>query len=329
MKHPIALRRTGIAALILGIISSAGVAVAQTSGGLPATNLRVDGVEARVNTLETQQAATTATVNALGAQVGTLELQQATTAGTVQAHGQRLDGHDAHLADHNMRLLVIETPTAVTVTVGGYAAGNAATVNSGPAATARTDRWQTNSPGATNIHRLNPKEVKIQQNGSVNFVISGLHPLGVYPACASETDVTSTDCVSPAKLLAVSNIDPATGGDPANVANLFKIGGVVRNPATIDYDPNGLRLYRGLDNQILSLVGVSGAQGSQVAGTITIPEPAGTATTVAVTIPTVGLRERTEAVFFPNPGRYLVVCMLRSHLADGMYGYINVVAPAN
>jgi plastocyanin len=36
-------------------------------------------------------------------------------------------------------------------------------------------------------------------------------------------------------------------------------------------------------------------------------------------------QDRTEAVMFPNPGRYLVICAVRGHFADKMWGYVTVL----
>ncbi len=36
-------------------------------------------------------------------------------------------------------------------------------------------------------------------------------------------------------------------------------------------------------------------------------------------------QDRTEAVTFPVRGRYLVICGVRNHFADGMFGYVNVL----
>jgi hypothetical protein len=36
-------------------------------------------------------------------------------------------------------------------------------------------------------------------------------------------------------------------------------------------------------------------------------------------------QDRTEAVMFPNPGRYLVICAVRGHFTDKMWGYVTVL----
>jgi hypothetical protein len=62
------------------------------------------------------------------------------------------------------------------------------------------------------------------------------------------------------------------------------------------------RLYRGLDPSRLHLVDpVMGA-------------------------PSLGVRDRAEVVFFPNPGTYLVICGIRNHFVnDGMFGFVTVL----
>ncbi len=34
--------------------------------------------------------------------------------------------------------------------------------------------------------------------------------------------------------------------------------------------------------------------------------------------------DRVESVHFPNPGRYLVICGIRPHFLEGMFGYVQV-----
>jgi hypothetical protein len=36
-------------------------------------------------------------------------------------------------------------------------------------------------------------------------------------------------------------------------------------------------------------------------------------------------QDRTESVSFPNPGTYLVICGVRAHFIDGMYGFVHVL----
>jgi plastocyanin len=41
------------------------------------------------------------------------------------------------------------------------------------------------------------------------------------------------------------------------------------------------------------------------------------------------LQDRVEAVYFPNPGTYLVICGIRGHFVnDGMFGFVTVVPKA-
>jgi hypothetical protein len=40
------------------------------------------------------------------------------------------------------------------------------------------------------------------------------------------------------------------------------------------------------------------------------------------------LQDRVEVVFFPKPGKYLVICGIRGHFVnDGMYGFVRVLPP--
>lgn len=36
-------------------------------------------------------------------------------------------------------------------------------------------------------------------------------------------------------------------------------------------------------------------------------------------------QDRTESVNFPNPGTYLVICGVRGHFPDGMFGFVTVL----
>jgi plastocyanin len=36
-------------------------------------------------------------------------------------------------------------------------------------------------------------------------------------------------------------------------------------------------------------------------------------------------QDRVESVTFPNPGTYLVICAVRGHFADGMFGFVRVI----
>ncbi len=69
-------------------------------------------------------------------------------------------------------------------------------------------------------------------------------------------------------------------------------------------DPHN-RIYRGLDPGALSYVDLPPAS------------PGGPP--IAVTV-----RDRVEAVNFPEPGRYLVVCGVVFHFREGMHGFVNV-----
>jgi hypothetical protein len=36
-------------------------------------------------------------------------------------------------------------------------------------------------------------------------------------------------------------------------------------------------------------------------------------------------QDRIESVNFPNPGTYLVICAVRGHFNDGMFGFVRVL----
>lgn len=36
-------------------------------------------------------------------------------------------------------------------------------------------------------------------------------------------------------------------------------------------------------------------------------------------------QDRVESVTFPNPGTYLVICAVRGHFVDGMFGFVRVL----
>jgi plastocyanin len=77
---------------------------------------------------------------------------------------------------------------------------------------------------------------------------------------------------------------------------------VVEGTELID-DPNG-RIYRGLDPSALTYA----------------------ALTPPLVAPNIrAARDRIEAVQFPQPGRYLVICGFRPHFLDDMYGYVKVL----
>jgi hypothetical protein len=77
---------------------------------------------------------------------------------------------------------------------------------------------------------------------------------------------------------------------------------VVPGTELID-DPNR-RIYRGLDPSALTYA----------------------ALTPPLVFPNIrAVRDRIEAVQFPLPGRYLVICGFRPHFLDDMYGYVKVL----
>ena len=76
-------------------------------------------------------------------------------------------------------------------------------------------------------------------------------------------------------------------------------------PPIIDDPAN--RVYRGIDPTVLPFL-----QGPMQQGPIGPPfQPV--------------LQDRVEAVHFPDPGTFLVICAVLPHFAEGMYGYVKVV----
>jgi len=130
------------------------------------------------------------------------------------------------------------------------------------------DRFLVATPPTGNVHHLLPFEAKIKAGGSVNFVISGFHILGVYGPDTEFEDVNGT---------LTAAIPGAPPGFPA----------VVNDPLN--------RLYRGVNPFDLP-VGKFGP-----------------------------VLDRTEAINFAEPGRYLAVCLFTPHFAERMHGYVNVL----
>jgi plastocyanin len=75
-------------------------------------------------------------------------------------------------------------------------------------------------------------------------------------------------------------------------------------PPIIDDPAN--RVYRGIDPTAMPFM-----QGPQQQGPIGPPfQPV--------------VQDRIEVVHFPDPGRFLVICAVLPHFAEGMYGYVKV-----
>ncbi len=168
-------------------------------------------------------------------------------------------------------------------------------------ATNPLDRSPNRSPNARNVHQLVPHEVTIKENGSVNFIIAGVHWVGVYDDGTQPEDIT------------VPVFDPAI---PATLV--------------IDYSPG--RIYRGLDPRTLFILTTAQPNAAPPLAPVIIPSIAATPTTaLSPAFFGLGLRDRVEVVQFPNRGRYLVICLINPHFKDpvtgrfGMFGHINVV----
>lgn len=168
------------------------------------------------------------------------------------------------------------------------------------------DRSPNLSPNNRNVHQLVPHEVTIKENGSVNFIIAGVHWVGVYDDGTQPEDIT------------------VPVFDPNNLATLV-----------IDYSPG--RIYRGLDPRTLFILTTAQPNPAPAAPApivipakaAVLPSPPGTA--ASPNFYALGVRDRVEVVQFPNRGRYLVICLINPHFKDpatgrfGMFGHVNVV----
>jgi plastocyanin len=142
-------------------------------------------------------------------------------------------------------------------------------------------------PPDRNVHKHLPFEVEVDAGGAVSFIISGLHQILIY---ANRELADVQDAADPATDLPGIPLLLPPGPPPVILPSLV-------NLATD-------RVYRGLDPRILYYMS---------------PGPGG------ALIPNLNL-DRTEAVNFFEPGRYLVVCGVRPHFNEGMHGYVNVKA---
>ena len=169
-------------------------------------------------------------------------------------------------------------------------------------ATNPLDRSPNRSPNARNVHQLVPHEVTIKENGSVNFIIAGVHWVAVYDDGTQPEDIT------------VPVFDPA-------------------NPATLFINDANHRIYRGLDPTTLFMLTTAQPNAAPPLAPVIIQSIAAQLPTTAASPAFYGLgvRDRVEVVQFPNRGRYLVICLINPHFKDpatgrfGMFGHINVV----
>lgn len=158
------------------------------------------------------------------------------------------------------------------------------------------DRNPNRSPGSRNGHQLVPHEVTIKAGGTVNFIIAGFHWVAVY----------------------------GDGTQPSDI---------VVNPSSLFIDDPTKRIYRGLDPSALTIL--TNAQPNAAAPLAPVVIPAIAAVPgVTVASPaffSLGVRDRVEVVQFPEPGRYLVICLIRPHFTPApgqfeMFGHVKVIS---
>jgi len=107
--------------------------------------------------------------------------------------------------------------------IGGPLAS--ATVSFGQWSTSPSfDRHPTNSPIDRNVHVLIPYEVTIQAGGSVNFIISGAHQIGIYDNGTQFSDINGS------LLETVGPLGPGLINDPTR--RIYR--GL--NPFSLNYD---------------------------------------------------------------------------------------------
>jgi hypothetical protein len=168
-------------------------------------------------------------------------------------------------------------------------------------------------PCAYQIHRLSPEEVSIRKGGEVSFQVhGGGHALAIYPVSKN----TTRDGIGQ---FLCAGVDPATIADPANnpcnlnAANAAAAHNVVDGRGKVVYEvqPNLTNAHP--DNRVWAeprRLMSAGAHQFLNGGTI----PAG---------PTSNGQLVTYR--FLKAGRYLVICMNRTHhLNDWMFGFVNV-----
>jgi hypothetical protein len=169
-------------------------------------------------------------------------------------------------------------------------------------------------PCAYKLHHLTPEEVTVGRGGQVTFQVhGGGHGITLYEVSRNTTRDTIGQFLCP-------GLDPSTLTDPglhtcnlsptnANAAHIISDG---RGEVVIEVGPNVTNAHP--DNRLWSEPGrLMSAGGRQFLNGGTIP--AG---------PTSDGQLVTYR--FLKPGRYLVICMNRTHsLNDWMFGFVNVV----
>lgn len=151
----------------------------------------------------------------------------------------------------------------------------------------------TAQPGNSANHHVLPGVIKVEVGDVVNFVVSGLHVIRVFDKGVRLSDVKGavpSECLT----------NPAGGAPfPATCAPVLLPGLPVPVLAADATTSLGLPLY--------------------YSGLNSLVPPA-----VPPFAPISVDQNRTEAVSFSKPGRFLVICGVLPHFNDGMYAWIEV-----
>ena len=168
-------------------------------------------------------------------------------------------------------------------------------------------------PCSYKLHHLTPDEVTIAKGGQVTFQVhGGGHAMAIYPVSKS----TTRDGIGQ---FLCAGADPATIADPANLncngsaANANAAHNVADGRGNIVYAVTANVTNAHPDNRVWSEPGrLMSAGGQQFLNGGTIPAGATS-------------NGQLVSYRFLKSGRYLVICMNRTHhLNDWMFGFVNV-----
>jgi plastocyanin len=152
----------------------------------------------------------------------------------------------------------------------------------------------TAQPGNPANHHVLPGVIKVDVGDVVNFVVSGLHVIRVFDKGVRLNDVKRAIPIE-------CQTNPAGGAPfPASCAPVLAPGPVPVLLAAADGTSSlGLPLYYSGLNSLT-------------------PPPVPPFAPISVD------QNRTEAVSFSKPGRFLVICGVLPHFNDGMWAWIEV-----
>jgi hypothetical protein len=155
----------------------------------------------------------------------------------------------------------------------------------------------TAQPGNPENHHVLPGVIKVEAGDVVNFVVSGLHVIRVFEKTVRLRDVKNA---IPAECLT----NPPGGAPFPATCNPVLIPGlpvpVLAATTAPPFTSLGLPLFYSGLNPLVPPVGLP---------------PFATFSTA---------QNRVEAVSFPTPGRYLVLCAVLPHFNDGMWAWVEV-----